>query len=456
MRTRTTSHARETSRLLAIVGVVVAMGAAGLVGAAPSGATTSAAATKCADSSGKVKVGLSFFGSLTGALNGIGADQTSELVPADQAIVDNYQHGIDQLNAAGGLAGCQVEKVIFNFKATAGDFNQQSQQECTSFTQDNKVVAVYATAFETKVAVDCYAKAKTPMFQIGTNYPPTCQDMKKYAGYVYAPANITTCRFGAFIRIWKKAGLFPKDAKVGVLAMDDGSGQGKTLADDIWTPALKKIGIPAETFTYPGATSSAGFAATGAALANGVLKFKTDGVNVVLFTPSGSQGVASFMPQAAAQGYFPSYGLDTADGLQIAQTLGAGAMKKAIAISWGIADMPLTVQNTLPANPAITKCATWSQPNPAVATLKGSSTYCDFLNILQAGFKSATKTNPASLRKGIAALGTTFDSSVTYGGATKFGPTRFDGAYKVRLLEFDPSTKSFPPMAGHTKAITVP
>jgi hypothetical protein len=439
--------------LVTVVGVVVALGAAGLVAAAPSGA---AAATKCADPSGTVKVGLSFFGSLSGALNGIGGSETSELVPADQAIVDNYQKGIDQLNEAGGLAGCQVEKVIFNFKATAGDFNQQSQQECASFTQDNNVVAVYASAFETKVAVDCFAKAKTPLFQIGTNYPLTCQDMKQHAGYLYAPVNIATCRFGSFIGIWNKAGLFTKDAKVGILAMDDGSGQGQTLADDLWTPALKKLKIPAETFTYPGATSSAGFAATGAALANGLLKFKADGVNVVLFTPAGAQGVASFMPQAAAQDYFPSYGLDTADSLQIAQTIGAAAIKKAIAISWGIADMPLTVQNTLPENPAITKCATWSQPNPAVQTVKGSSTYCDFLNLLQAGFASATKTDPASLRKGVAALGTTFASSVTYGGATKFGPTRFDGAYQVRLLEFDPGTKSFPPMKGNTKAITVP
>jgi hypothetical protein len=45
---------------------------------------------------------------------------------------------------------------------------------------------------------------------------------------------------------------------------------------------------------------------------------------------------------------------------------------------------------------------------------------------------------------------------VTYGGATKFGPTRFDGAYQVRLLEFDPSTKSFLPMKGNTKTITIP
>jgi hypothetical protein len=428
----------------------------GLIGASPSGATTpGASATKCADPSGKVKVGLSFFGGLAGALNGIGADSTSGLVPADQATVDGYQKGIDQLNAAGGLAGCQVEKVVFNFKAS-GDFNQQSQQECTSFTQDNKVVAVYAAAFETKVAVDCYAKAKTPMFQIGTNYPPTCQDFKKYAGYVYAPANIATCRFGAFIPIWKKAGLFPKDAKVGILAMDDGSGQGKALADDIWTPALKKLKIPTETFTYPGSHSSSDFATTGAALANGVLKFKADGVNVVLFTPAGAQGVAAFMPQAAAQSYFPSYGLDTSDGLQIAQTLGAAALKKGIAISWGIADMPLSVQNKLPANPAITQCAKWAQPNPATVTLNGSSTYCDFLNILQAGFKSAVKTDPASLRKGIASLGTSFDSSVTYGGATKFGPTRFDGAYKVVLLQYDPSTKSFPPVGGSPKAITIP
>jgi hypothetical protein len=456
MLTASSSRTRRTWSLLLAVAMAVGASIVAMADPAAAQSSTTTSSTKCADPSGKVKVGLSYFGGVSNNLQGIGADQTAQLTPADQAIVDGYQRGIDYLNQNGGLAGCQVQAVTFNFKASAPDFNQLSQQECAAFTQDNKVIAVYAPAFETKVAVDCYAKAKTPLFQIGNNYAPTCQDETKYAGFVYAPTGIATCRFGSFIGVWKNAGLFPANPKVGILALDDGSGQGTTLANKIWTPALKKLKIPAETFTYPAATSESGFAATSAAMANGILKFKADGVNVVLFTPSGAQGVASFMPQAATQNFFPNYGLDTADALQIAQTLGGSAIKKGIAISWAFGDLPLSEQNQLPANSAATGCAKWKPPAAAAATIDGSSTYCDFINLLQAGFKGATATDAKTLRKGIEALGTSFVSSITYGGATKFGPGRYDGAYQVRLLQYDPNTKSFPFKSGSTKTITIP
>jgi hypothetical protein len=447
------SRGRGASRNLVAALLIGSLALVGL-SALPAGAAKAAASTTCADPSGKVKLGMSFFGSVGNALEGIGADQAASLTPADQAIVDGYQNGIDALNEAGGLAGCQVEKVVFNFKAQGVDFNQQSQQECAALTQDTKVLAVYAPAFETKVAVDCYAKAKTPMFQIGTNYSPTCQDEVKYAGYIYSPAGIATCRFGAFIGIWKKAGLFPSSAKVGIVVVDNGSGQNETLANKIWAPALKKLKIPSETVVIPGSTSSAGFSETNAAAGQGLLKFKSDGVNVVLFTPSGGQAAAAFLPQAAAQSYFPNYGLDSADGLLVSSALGAAAIKKGIAISWAIGDLPLAAQNTLPENPAITKCAEWATPSQAVLT--GSSTYCDFLNLLQQALGSASKADAATLKKAVDAMGTKFDSSVTYDGATKFGKNRYDGGYKVRVLSYDPNTKSFGFMSGNTKTYTIP
>jgi hypothetical protein len=448
-----TRRARGWSR--GLVGLLISVLVLAGMSAVPAGAAKTAAATKCADPSGTVKLGMSYFGSVGNALESIGANETADITPADKAIIDGYQKGIDALNAEGGLAGCQVEKVIFNFKATVGDFNQQSQQECAAFTQDTKVVAVYAPAFETKVADDCYAKAKTPLFKIGSNYSPTCEDEKTNAGYIYAPINIATCRFSAFIPIWQKAGLFPKGAKVGIVAVDDGSGQNQNLADKIWAPQLKKLKYTSETFVIPSATSSAGFGETNAAMANGLLKFKSDGVNVVLFTPSGGQAAAALLSQAAAQSYFPAYGFDTVDGLQVSQTLGGAAIKeKGIAISWVISDVPLQTQNTLPKNPSITKCASWSTPSQV--TLTGSSTYCDFLNLLQQTLGDAPKADAATLKKNVEALGTSFVSSVTYDGATKFGKNRYDGANKVRVLEFDPNTKTFNFMAGDTKTYTIP
>ena len=179
---------------------------------APAGAAPAAApAAKCADPSGSVKIGVSYFGGVGQAYSDIGGDSSN--TPADQAIVNGYQKGVDALNADGGLAGCQVDLVTYNFRASAPDFNSESQKECTAFTQDNDVIAVFGLAYETQVAVNCYAKAKVPFFATGGNYPLRCDELKKYAGYLYIPTGVGTCRFSSFIGLFDKAGLFPKDAK---------------------------------------------------------------------------------------------------------------------------------------------------------------------------------------------------------------------------------------------------
>ncbi|HEX5587858.1 MAG TPA: hypothetical protein VFZ17_11165 [Acidimicrobiia bacterium] len=435
-----------TVALLALAMVPVGAGAATSVKAAKS-----AASGTCPDPSGTIKLGVSYFGGVANNVTDLGGEEEAAALPADQATIDGYKAGAKAISAAGGIAGCQVEVVPFNFSAAAKDFNQMSQQECAAFTQDNKVFAVYAVAYETKVALDCFAKAKTPFVTAGGNYPPTCADYKKYAGYVYSPSGVATCRFSSFIKTWDKAGLFPKDAKVGILAMDDGSGQGKALADDIWIPELKKMKIPAQSFSYTGSINEATFADVNAALGNAILQFKAAGVNTVLMTPAGAQAVVAFMPQAKAQGFFPNYGLTTADSISLAGSIGGDAIKKGVAISWTIQDLPLTEQQALPANPAIEACAEWS--TASTTTLTGSSGYCDFLNFLQTSMKSATKVDAATLKKGVDALGTSFVSSVTYGGATKFSKSQYSGASKALILDFDPTSKTWAPKSDTPVAI---
>jgi ABC-type branched-subunit amino acid transport system substrate-binding protein len=433
---------------LAALAVMTLAGAALFV--VPAGAADSTASGECPDPSGTVKIGMSYFGSVSTNLGQIGAD--TDLVPADQAVVDGYKRAITALNAAGGIAGCQVEPVFFNFSAQTADFNQESQQECSAFTQDEEVFAVYAAAYETKVAVDCYAKAKVPFFTAGGNYPPTCDDAQQYAGYIYAPAGVFTCRFGSFIKLWDDAGLFPKDAKVGILVKDDGSGQGEFLADEVWTPALKKLKIPVTTFNYTGANSGAQRGEVTAALGNAVLQFKAEGVNVILFTPAGAQAPAFFMPQANTQAFYPNYGITTADGFAIAGSLGGDAMKVGYGISWALTDLPLQDQQQLPANTAAADCAAWTAPT--TTSTPGASGLCDFIHILNQAMDGATKVDAAALKKGIAALGTTFASSVAYDGATKFTKKRYDGGAKAMLLEFDPTAKVWNPI--NEKAVTIP
>ena len=418
-----------------------------LVSAAASSASAasgSSSGAQCADPSGKVNLGLAYESDAAAVTQqSLGTDTAQ--VPADQAIVDNLKAGVAQLNSAGGLAGCQVDMVTYRFPASTSDWGQESQKECAAFTQDTHVFAVYSVGgLENRVGVDCYVKAKLPFFATGQLYQPTCDDLTTGAPYIYYPNGVASCRFAGLVGLWNQAGLFSKNAKVGILAMDDGSGQGDYVANKIYGPALKKLKIPYETFTYHGASSGNDFANTSVTLSSAVLKFKTDGVNTVIFTPGGPQGPAGLMPLAASQGFFPAYGLNTSDAIALAATVGANSIKKGIAVSWQITDLPIQAQQSLPVNAAITKCATWAQPS--TTTLTGVNAYCDFLNMLQTSLGKAKDLKPETMRKAIDALGTTFKASTTYNGATKFGAKVNGGNISMaQMLQFNP-----PPRRGRS------
>jgi hypothetical protein len=258
---------------------------------------------------------------------------------------------------------------------------------------------------------------------------------------------VASCRYNQLITLWNKAGLFAKDAKVGILAADDGTGQGAYVANKVYGPALKKLKIPYEVASYHQTTSSADLSNTTVTWSAAILKFKSDGVNTVIFTPGGATG-SVFPSIANGQAFYPAYGLTTSDALNIAGTIGAAGLKtKAIAVSWAITDLPLQAQQALPTNSAITDCAKWTAPSPTTVT--GVSGYCDFVNILQASLGKAKDVKPATLRKGIDALGTKFKASVTYNGDLQFGAKVNGGnVSEVQMLQFDPATKTFGQIPG--------
>jgi hypothetical protein len=437
--------------------VVVALSASVLLFAAPAGAAKAASSQKCPDPSGTVKVGVSFLGSTAASVSAkVGSVDTSSN-PSDQATAKSIQAGADALNAAGGVAGCQVQPVVFNFSVISPDFNAVSQQECATFTQDNKVVAVLAQGYETALAADCFAKAKIPSFWVDSVviYKPSCATSPR--DNFYGVASVFACRYASFIKLWNNAGLFPPKAKVGILQYEsvDGTKQNEALVKDQWGPQLKKLGMTYETFSISRPPTSSGYGDVGTQMNAAILKFKADGVNAVLFTPPGATMVTTFLPAALAQGYSPSLGLTTNETPGSTVAVAPAAISKAVVISWQPADQPVSAQQALPANPAIPSCAAWSPVNRGASGAQtGASNVCDFYNAVAAGFKNATKLDAATFRKGVVALGTSFDSTMTYGGATKFSNNVLDGGIKAQVLTWDASTKSFVPTS--KKQITIP
>jgi hypothetical protein len=392
---------RWTSLVVGVtVGVAVSAALSTALSAAPAGAVKTAPRSQCAHRSGSIELGLSY------------AAASSE---AERATVDGYQAGIDELNRDGGLAGCRVETVVFRLDPMRVDVDQQAQQECTVFTREHHVLAVFSVAERSDSSDRCYADAKTPVFTAGNVVRSACGAATVDAAYLYAPAGVATCRLGPLIGIWDRAGLFPDDATVGIVVVDDGSGQNRTLADEVWGPELRARNVPSVTMTAPRANSPAEFAESLAAVSDGLAGFVADGVNVVLFTPSGGEAVAAFMPAAAARDYFPAYGLTSADGIPLASTVGTAAIRRALAISWLSSDLPLADQQALPANPAVEQCARWATPTETTRT--GASPYCDFLNILHRTLARARNANSASLRRAVEEDAASDTSRVGHGGS---------------------------------------
>jgi ABC-type branched-subunit amino acid transport system substrate-binding protein len=420
---------------LHVVGVAVGAITLAALSPPPAGAVRTVGRSQCARPSGSIELGVSY-----------GAASSE----AERAIVDGYRAGIDDLNRDGGLAGCRVEMVAFRLETTRSDVDEQAREECTAFTQVHHVLAVFSVADRSASADRCYADARTPVFTAGNAAASTCADATGAFTYLYAPAGVATCRFGPLIGIWDRAGLFPDDAKVGIVAVDDASGQNRALADELWARELRARGVPFETMIAPPSSSPAGFSESVAAVSDGLAGFMADGVNVVVFAPSGGEAIAAFMPAAAARNYFPAYGLTSADGIPLASTVGSAAIRNALAISWLSTDLTLGDQQALPANASVAQCARWATPSETAVA--GASPYCDFLNILRRTMARAKRANAAALRKGVEALGTTFVSSLTYDGATKFRGDRHDGAYRAHMLTFDTATSTFrlPPGARTT------
>jgi hypothetical protein len=419
--------------------LAVVVGALAVAGPSIVAAETaqSAARSSCTEPSGSVRLGVAF-------VAGPGA--------AERAALDGYQAGIDALDRAGGLAGCHVELVPFRIDP-ATDAEQQAVRACDSFVRRPRVLAVFSAAEPGEAAARCYADAGMPVFPAGDASSSSCDGGRRAGESDYEPAGVAVCRFGSFIGVWERAGLFRDGAQVGIVVVDDEAGANRALAEQRWGPALRRRNIAYQTMVVPAATSAGGFSDALTTISAGLGRFMTDGVNVVLFTPSGGLAPAGFLPTAASRDYVPAYGLTSADDLARLGTIGAAAVRTALAISWRSGDLPLAAQQALPPNSAVARCAQWAAPSET--TIAGASAYCDFVNILLRTLGRADHANAAALRKRIDALGTTFVSSLTYGGATKLGPRRHDGAHVAQVVEFDVQTKTFRPRPG-AKTATIP
>jgi hypothetical protein len=390
---------------------------------------------------GTVEFGISYGADTGPAVAAASGRSISSQTPA--GLEAGFQHGIDFLNAHGGWGGCVVKPVFFGFKY-AGDFDQQSQEECTTFTRDHHVFAALNTfTDETQTYMQCMADRKVPMVWGGNLVQPYGPTYTRYHGYLYQPWAISFDRWGPFIDELNSVGFFHPGAKAGILIADNGTGDDAFLANSVWTPKLNALKVPVSTFTFTQIRSLSDISNVSTQMSSAVLRFRQQGVTNVLFTPSAAIATLEFGNQAQSQGYHPYYETNSLEGPGL---LPDGEKPRATHVGW----LPVSDDNppskplSNPANPALQQCddiyktASQGQSVPTYDTIL----FCDAMFFVQQALAKAPAMTAAGLLAGVDALGQSFDTAAGY-GPTRLGNGRYDGNTMIRSMKWDASAKVF-------------
>ena len=238
--------------------------------------------------------------------------------------VSNLQNGnepalakavVDQVNATGGVNGRLLAPIFFVYDPSKqSDIVLAQQQACTMFTQDHHVVAVMLGwhGYTDHTLETCLVHKSVIVINSAGIETGDAQDVARLTSY-FSPPGLTLDREAvAYVDgLWDE-GFFTAKARLGLISIDDGAFH--RAANGALTAALKRHGLTlTDASYYPPVVSTSDASRQSAAVANAVLRFKTDRVTHVLFLQQGINGPFYFMRAADSQNYLPQYGLSTTD-----------------------------------------------------------------------------------------------------------------------------------------------
>lgn len=353
---------------------------------------------------------------------------------------------IDYINARGGMAGRQVKPVYQDWDSSNGSFASQAQATCAGLTQDHRVFAVANHTYGMATLVDCLAKANTPLVAGGDTGGWADQAMlDQYNQFLYMPGSLNFTRFGALVDGLVRESFFGAGTSTGLLYLDEP--MYRNGASQAVKPRLAAHGIKVvaeEAIKYP--QDTAGVSDTAASVSNAVLRFRTAGIDRVMFIEGVGLIPFLFMPQAENQGYRPRYAIHSSDQASwIVNNAPPAQFQGAVGMGWIVPnDVPLALDPG--GNPTRDLClGIYRSARIDVLTDRfrehSALAICEHLLFLTAALARAPELSPAGLRIGVESLGTSFRSPLNF--ATAFGSRRHDGAAAVRPMAYDASCNCF-------------
>ena len=233
---------------------------------------------------------------------------------------------VKDLNAHGGVNGHPITPVFADWNAASGD--QGRQTDCATLTDDGHAQFVVTVININSALLACVAKHGIPLVNAslgaGDDYL-----YKAYRGNFFSPAMMSLNRESALLlrRLTERHVLVPGH-KVGVV-IDGTDPQYARVFTQTEEPTLKALGLPYDSYTVNAEAD----------VSSAVLRFKTDGIQQVVFIAPNGIIATLFMQNAEQQDYRPTYGMGDSTAAWFAAKAAPPAQVKGFQ---GIGSLPLS------------------------------------------------------------------------------------------------------------------
>jgi hypothetical protein len=348
-------------------------------------------------------------------------------------------------NAGGGLAGHRIVPVWFEVDpATAKSYAQLGQEACSTFTEDNRVLAVAGAAlFDTENA--CLSGRGIPALNGSTQIAYSEAELRRMQ--TVATLGITQRRQAtAVVGSAAAQSYFSGRPKVGVISVDTPAfrdGVTSTLL-----PRLQQAGSPVDSSNVvygPNLTATADVGSVASTMQSAVLRFRTAGVTHVVFLTNAASYALLFMNQADSQGTSFRYALSANDAPQVLLDQGVSTrqLSGAVAAGWDpYLDVRSDKVGTVPSGRGWCSSALKSLKLTASSNAEWiADMHCDAVQLLLAAGRQVT--GPLSSASLVAALGRVgaLPSANTWSAAVTADHRWAVNGY--RLVRFDASCGCF-------------
>lgn len=356
---------------------------------------------------------------------------------------------IKLVNSLGGIGGRQIAPVIY--KLDENNASSSSWQEaCSLFFEDNHVQAV-VSVFHHPILASCAAKHHVGIVTAGmssVSASTLAANSSLVLSHVMSIDDVAAQLTASLVRTRFFATSKTTFGKIGLITMD--SPDFKNV-EGIVRSGLQKAGLTLTSASKMPANDQDGARARAATAGQSAsLKFKVAGITHVIAVDSNGFSLSWFGIGAAANGYYPKYGLSSLDNAgALAQSANDQSLGGAQGIGWAPMadqvprDQPTLGDHSISCQRAMTQAGldmgTASTRQIAVGT-------CDAVFLLAAILKSADP-SLASFTAGLKALGSSYKSAMVF--ATNFNASR-GAARGYRAMAYVSSCKCFRYSSGTT------